>query len=484
MFSILFEQIPETNFAEEQAFKDINADRIFNEKVRKILCYNITESEIKARTEFFSQLRKDDNAEKLSILGKDLTELERLKAAYYDAESKIEVLFIARTLCDTYCRAVKRTLNLALDGKFITELKKEAEKLLEDVEEMSEMVRETEEAFNTVKNWRLSFGGSGLVFMKRGSAEHEGIFNKLIKSGKELNIVSESFRTDANIKVPAELSDKLLDIYRDEVKKLTVFVRKYNGKINFDILKLKEEIDFYLTMKKLYDKAENRKIISTNANISKNKEFRAIKAYDITLLENKETEIVPNDIDFTEEDSVCFLTGANGGGKTTYLRNIAVNMILALSGFPVFAEKCSIYHFRKIYSHFPVDESFTDSGRLKEEENRANGIIENADKDTFILFNETYSGTDSVKGTGLALEAAAKALEKGAFMLFVTHFYDVTESNFTILQAVVEEGNNNQRTYKIRKGMNKRASFANDILDKYGLSLKKLKERFGEDFEA
>lgn len=83
---------------------------------------------------------------------------------------------------------------------------------------------------------------------------------------------------------------------------------------------------------------------------------RAIKltqAYDITLLEKDEHNIIPNDVELTEKEPLFFLTGANGGGKTTYLRTVGVSVTMFLCGAPAPCAAAEIAPLKCVYTHFP-----------------------------------------------------------------------------------------------------------------------------------
>ena len=96
------------------------------------------------------------------------------------------------------------------------------------------------------------------------------------------------------------------------------------------------------------------------------------------------------------------MLGANGGGKTTYLRALGINLILFLAGCPVFATEAEMYPFDIVLSHFPKDERFDHSGRLDEERKRTEEMLNIAqNKAGFLFFNETFSGTDDKRGFDL-----------------------------------------------------------------------------------
>ena len=97
--------------------------------------------------------------------------------------------------------------------------------------------------------------------------------------------------------------------------------------------------------------------------------------------------------------------------------------------------------------------------------------------DSFLLFNETFSGTDDKRGCDFAISTAKSMLERGMFGLFVTHFHEIEYENFHVLQALVDADNNNTRTFKISRADRDGKSHATDILKKYGLDKYSLAER-------
>jgi len=194
------------------------------------------------------------------------------------------------------------------------------------------------------------------------------------------------------------------------------------------------------------------------------------------------SDVVPNDLlmaaEYQKERlSFYIVTGANGGGKTTFLRACGLAVLFFLTGCPVAAESARICPFDALYTHFPANESFENSGRFVNEANRAEEIIEKAGDRTFVLFNETYSGTDEKKSEDYSRRLADTMYERGAFGMFVTHIHALTGSRIPNLAAVIDESDDNRRTYKIRRVGATASSFAADILEKYRLDRLSLKRR-------
>ena len=209
--------------------------------------------------------------------------------------------------------------------------------------------------------------------------------------------------------------------------------------------------------------------------VSEHRQYIARDLYNVVLLSKHGNTIVPNDVQFTESDPFFFLIGANSGGKTTYLRTVGMNLLLFLAGCPIFARDAIIYPFNALLTHFPADERFNGTGRLDEELIRANQML--ADPDAFLLFNETFSGTDDTRGYALLMQMAKAIRTTGQFGLYVTHFHKVKESEFPLLTTQVDIEDANRRTYRIARADGGVSSYAADILRKYRLDRKSLDER-------
>ena len=125
--------------------------------------------------------------------------------------------------------------------------------------------------------------------------------------------------------------------------------------------------------------------------------------------------------------------------------------------------------FNAVYTHFPSNESFENSGRFADEAARADEIMDAADASSFAVFNETYSGTDERKSEEYSARLAREMWSRGTFGIYVTHIHALTGGEIPTLAAEVDESDDNRRTYKIRRVGATRSSFARDILEKYGL---------------
>ena len=136
--------------------------------------------------------------------------------------------------------------------------------------------------------------------------------------------------------------------------------------------------------------------------------------------------------------------------------------------------------FDAVYTHFPSNESFENSGRFADEAERADEIEKAATDRSFAVFNETFSGTDEKRSEEFSARLAGEMWRRGVFGIYVTHIHALTGGEIPTLAAVVDENDDNRRTYKIRRVGATASSFAQDILEQYGLDGDTLAARIAE----
>ncbi|MBQ8185503.1 MAG: hypothetical protein IJ037_01370 [Clostridia bacterium] len=191
--------------------------------------------------------------------------------------------------------------------------------------------------------------------------------------------------------------------------------------------------------------------------------------------------VVPNDVHMEDRGgerlNFYILSGANGGGKTTYLRACTLAALFFVTGCPVAARSGRMMAFDNIFTHFPANESFESDGRFANETARADEITEQATKNSFAVFNETFSGTDEKKSEEYSSRLAHTMANRGTFGIYVTHIHSLTGGDIPTLAAMIDENDENRRTYKIRRVGATASSFAADILEKYGLDAESLAKK-------
>ncbi|WP_316805209.1 MutS-related protein [Pedobacter nototheniae] len=136
-----------------------------------------------------------------------------------------------------------------------------------------------------------------------------------------------------------------------------------------------------------------------------------------------EKQRISNDFNLEDEPTVDIVTGSNMAGKSTFLRTLGINMVLAYSGAPVCAEQMTLSVF-VINTYMRIIDSLNEStSTFKAELNRLKMILDNIvnDKSTFVLIDEMLRGTnsrDKYLGSKVFVE---KLIDERTPALFATH---------------------------------------------------------------
>ena len=145
------------------------------------------------------------------------------------------------------------------------------------------------------------------------------------------------------------------------------------------------------------------------------------------LIDHKES--ITNDFDLAALPTVDIVTGSNMAGKSTFLRTVGVNMILAFAGSPVYAKHMSVSIFN-IFSYMRIKDSLNDhTSTFKAELNRLKMILDAVSHipNSFVLIDEMLRGTnsrDKYLGSKVFIE---KLIAQNTPALFATHDLQLSE---------------------------------------------------------
>jgi DNA mismatch repair protein MutS len=137
---------------------------------------------------------------------------------------------------------------------------------------------------------------------------------------------------------------------------------------------------------------------------------------------------VPNDLDLHDGRRMLVVTGPNMGGKSTYMRQAALIVILAGIGSYVPADSATIGPVDRIYTRIgAADDLAGGRSTFMVEMTEAANILNNATRDSLVLMDEIGRGTSTYDGLSLAWACARHiGREIGAFTLFATHYFELT----------------------------------------------------------
>ena len=137
--------------------------------------------------------------------------------------------------------------------------------------------------------------------------------------------------------------------------------------------------------------------------------------------------VVGNDVQ-ADGKSLVIITGANSGGKSTFLRSVGVTQLMMQCGLFVTAGSYQANVTRGIFTHFLREEDAgMTSGRLDEELRRMSAIAGQIGPDCLILFNESFAGTNEREGSEIGRQVVSALLDAGITVFFVTHRFGFAE---------------------------------------------------------
>jgi len=145
------------------------------------------------------------------------------------------------------------------------------------------------------------------------------------------------------------------------------------------------------------------------------------------VVETTESEFVPNDADLTDDD-VAVITGPNMSGKSTYVRQVALIVVLAQVGSFVPARSARLPVVDGVYTRVGAsDDIASGQSTFMVEMNELTTILHAATGDSLVLLDEVGRGTSTVDGLSIAW-AVTEYLhdEVGATALFATHYHELT----------------------------------------------------------
>ncbi len=142
-----------------------------------------------------------------------------------------------------------------------------------------------------------------------------------------------------------------------------------------------------------------------------------------------ENPFVPNDLELTDGRRMLVITGPNMGGKSTYMRQAALILVLASIGSFVPAARAVIGPFDRIFTRIGASDDLAGGRSTFMVEMTEAAVILNAATDrSLVLMDEIGRGTSTYDGLSLAFACAGHiARELRAFTLFATHYFELTE---------------------------------------------------------
>lgn len=166
---------------------------------------------------------------------------------------------------------------------------------------------------------------------------------------------------------------------------------------------------------------------------------------------------------------LIMITGANQGGKSTFLRSIGLAQLMMQAGMFAAAESFTASVSDGVFTHFKREEDATmEQGKLDEELSRMSAIAGDITGGGLLLCNESFSSTNEREGSEIARQIVRALLESGVRVFFVTHLFDLAHSFHaekadTALFLRPERSDDGKRTFRLLEGEPLPTSYGPDL---------------------
>lgn len=190
--------------------------------------------------------------------------------------------------------------------------------------------------------------------------------------------------------------------------------------------------------------------------------------YDLSLVLRTERPAVGNDLEADGRNPIL-VTGANQGGKSTFLRAFGLAQLMMQAGMFVPGEAFRSAISPGLFTHHKREEdSALKRGKFDEELHRMSEIVNHLTPGSILLLNESFAATDDREGSEIADQVVSALLDRGIRILFVTHLFGFARACFERMGSTArflraERLEDGTRTFKLLPGEPLETSFGEDL---------------------
>jgi MutS domain V len=270
-------------------------------------------------------------------------------------------------------------------------------------------------------------------------------------------------RDEAGARALTDLRDRGINLVANALAQSTDHILNF-----FSMLRI--ELAFYVGCVNLHEalveKGEPTCIPVPVPTLQRRHAFKGL--YDVCLSLHLDGRAVGNDVNADGRDLVL-ITGANRGGKSTFLRSIGLAQLMMQCGMFVPAESFAANLCSGLFTHYKREEDpAMKSGKLDEELGRMSEIADRITSGVLLLFNESFAATNDREGSEIARQIVSALLDRHIKVCFVTHlygfatdFYERRMGNAMFLRA--ERRPDGSRPFKLIEGEPLQTTYGEDL---------------------
>ncbi len=310
----------------------------------------------------------------------------------------------------------------------------------------------------------LGAGNKGAHYTLHRAQDKKQSWMKRISARKApVHTMTISDRDESGARALSELKGKGINLVAD------TFAQSTDHILGFFKM-LRTELAFYVCCLNLHQqldqKGEPLSFPLPAVRGERRHSFRGL--YDVCLALRVKQRIVGNDM-FADDKDLVVITGANQGGKSTFLRSIGLSQLMMQCGMFAPAESFCSNVCDALFTHYKREEDATmNSGKLDEELARMSGVADTITANSMLLFNESFAATNEREGSEIARQITCALLERRVKVFFVTHLYEFAHGlydkkmkNAIFLRA--ERQTDGGRTFRVREGEPLQTSHGEDL---------------------
>jgi hypothetical protein len=273
---------------------------------------------------------------------------------------------------------------------------------------------------------RLGVGNKGRDYVLRRSREDKRGWLAHLLPGESAGYTFRLHpRDEAGARALAELGDRGVNLVADALARSTDHILSF-----FHMLRT--ELAFHVGCLNLHEQLRDlgEPICFPRFAPCGDRNLSFTELYDASLALSAGAAVVANDVEADGTDIVV-ITGANSGGKSTFLRSFGIAQLMMQAGMFVPARRFSAEVCTGLFTHFKREEdSAMESGKLDEELSRMSDSVDRLRSGSLMLFNESFAATNEREGSEIASQIVRAILDSGVKVFFVTHLYDFAHSFF------------------------------------------------------
>lgn len=307
-------------------------------------------------------------------------------------------------------------------------------------------------------------GGKGVGTMLRVPQPRDlSWMRRVLTPGPQSFTYQLAPRDDAGAQAFGELQGRGLSLISDAVYESAEHV------LNF-IKALRAELAFYLGCLNIKDHLDRiGEPVSFPEPQDDQARFRCRNLRDVCLALTIGRPVVGNDVD-ADGKPLIIITGANRGGKSTFLRSVGLAQLMLQCGLFVTADTLSASLHSDLFTHYKREEDRNmRSGKFDEELVRMDAIAEQIHRSALVLFNESFAATHEREGSEIARQIVSALLENNVTVFFVSHMYEFARSflkDERVLFLRADRGEEGARSFRLVTAKPLPKSFGADLYDR------------------